>query len=296
MSYPFVRAYVRLGNLRVTPKAFVIHMAEGGGTVGYLSRENPNSVSVHYVIERTGRIVQMLREYEASGSINPRDIRQTDDEPFTDPTGAKVTYGVTAARAALGAYAYNPNVAVLSCEVEGYAKDGPNSLQNAALRSLIDDIRTRHPQISLLAHRDFADYKACPGKLIRWGELGRGDMEADPMIVGGGLVRTSSHVIDLPAGQVVSRSPGGPELVTLSKAATVEYFGIASPSGWYAVEVGTARPFEDGVARPVLGYVPQGAGAPRPRPPVVPDCSVQVAAALEKARTALHAKIDEVIP
>ena len=47
MSYPYVAAFYDYG-LRIRPvMAFVVHMAEGGGTVGYLSRTQTNRVSVH---------------------------------------------------------------------------------------------------------------------------------------------------------------------------------------------------------------------------------------------------------
>lgn len=172
MAYPFVRAYFDYGPRRRPVLAFVVHMAEGGGTVGYLSRQNPNGVSVHYVVERSGRVVQMLREDRASGSIRPSSVRATDDPIFTSPDGDRVAYGASAAKAALGSYWRDPNSAVLSCEIEGFARDGPNAAQLAALTYLVADCRSRHPRMRLLGHRDFADYKACPGKRIRWGQLG----------------------------------------------------------------------------------------------------------------------------
>lgn len=163
MIYPFVQAHSDYGVRKGPALAFIIHMAEGGGTVGFLSRENARGVSVHYVIEGSGRIVQMLLESHASGSIDPTKIR-TSNGP--DP------YGATAARAVLGAWASDPNSACLSVEVEGFASVGPNALQDVALFKLVTDIRTRHPDIGLLGHRDFADYKACPGEYIPWKILG----------------------------------------------------------------------------------------------------------------------------
>jgi hypothetical protein len=146
-------------------------MAEGGGTVGYLAKANPNKVSVHYVIEYSGRIVQMLREDHVNGTINPRDIRTTNDPPYTF-NGETIVYGVTAAKAALGIWWSDPNRATIGIEIEGFAKDGPNAKQAASLVKLIADIRSRHPGAHNLGHRDFADYKACPGKRIDWPALG----------------------------------------------------------------------------------------------------------------------------
>lgn len=165
MSYPFVQG-ISFGPLKGPVKAFAIHMAEGGGTVGYLRDDSTppaRSVSVHYVIEYTGQIVQMLREGDASGSINPNDLRTTDDA---------AVFGATVRKQVMGSWDHDPNSAVLSCEIEGYASAGPNAFQKAALGRLVDDIRSRHPAMGLLGHRDYQDYKPCPGKLIPWSSLG----------------------------------------------------------------------------------------------------------------------------
>ena len=92
MTYPFVPSFHDYGPAKGPRLAFLVHMAEGGGTVGYLSKRNPNGVSVHYVIERSGRIVQMLSERHMHTSIRPTAIRTTDD-----PDGF---YGASAAKAA----------------------------------------------------------------------------------------------------------------------------------------------------------------------------------------------------
>lgn len=172
MAYVFVNSYFDYGTRGQVPVlGITVHMAEGGGTVGYLSRQNPNGVSVHYVIEYSGRIVQMLAESRVNGSINPRDIRTTNDDPYTIG-GETVIYGASAAKRALGAWWSDPNRATIGIEIEGFAKDGPNAKQAASLVELIRDIHTRFPKAHNLAHRDFADYKACPGKRIDWPALG----------------------------------------------------------------------------------------------------------------------------
>ncbi len=163
MAYPYVQAANDYGRRSGPTLAFCIHMAEGGGTVGFLSRPNKRGVSVHYVIEYSGRIVQMLRENHASGSINPNDLRTTDGPP---------PYGASVAKAVLGSWYWNPNEAILSVEIEGFAKDGPNAAERVALGRLVTDLRTRYPDIGLLGHRDFQDYKACPGAHIPWDALG----------------------------------------------------------------------------------------------------------------------------
>lgn len=169
-SYPFTRSHVDLGLARGPRLAFLIHLAEGGNTVAYLSRPNPNGVSVHYVIERSGRTVQMLDLSRMHSSIRVSAIRTTDD-----PDGL---YGATAARAVMGKWAdlrhgtLGPNHASIAVEVEGFAKDGPNTSQRAALRELWADLRGRYPGIRALGHRDFTTQKACPGKLIGWEDFG----------------------------------------------------------------------------------------------------------------------------
>ncbi len=163
MAYPFVQAYHDYGRRRGPVLAFVVHMAEGGGTVGYLAKAQSRGVSVHYVIEYSGRIVQMLREDHASGSIDPTKIRTTN---------GPAPYGAAVRRQVMRSWDSDPNSVVISLEIEGFAKDGPNVSQLQALSRLVDDVRSRSPAIGLLGHRDFADYKACPGARIPWTILG----------------------------------------------------------------------------------------------------------------------------
>jgi hypothetical protein len=144
-------------------------MAEGGGTVSWLTRNDGNSS--HYVVEYTGRVVQMVLESRAAGSLNANLRRTNNDSPFTF-LGESITYGYTAAKACLGTYWSNPNAAVIAIEVEGFAKDGPNAKQRVALKALVADIRSRHAKLPCLGHRDFQNYKACPGKLIPWVDYG----------------------------------------------------------------------------------------------------------------------------
>lgn len=170
MAYPYVASFYRLGQRRAPALAFVVHMAEGGGTVGYLSRANPNHVSVHFVIERSGRTVQMLPLGEISGSINPGRLRLTNDPPFTGYNGERVVYGIAPRRAVLGpTWDRDPNHAIITVEVEGYARYGPSAVQRVALVELYRYLVAKLPTIrGILGHRDFQSYKACPGKLIPW--------------------------------------------------------------------------------------------------------------------------------
>jgi hypothetical protein len=168
-SYPYVASAVNIGTARGPRRGIVWHHAEGGGTVGYLSRQNPNGVSVHFVVEYSGRVVRMLPLANAHTSLRTSAIRRTDD--------ADGFYGRTAAKAVLGSWAdtensLGPNHATIGVEVEGFAKDGPNAKQAAAMAALYADMERTYPGIRSLGHRDFADYKACPGKKIPWERLG----------------------------------------------------------------------------------------------------------------------------
>lgn len=151
-------------------KAITIHMAEGGGTVSWLAR--PDGNSSHYVIEYSGVIVQMVPERNWAGSINPRLVRKDNDDAYTfqDET---IVYGRAAQLAAVGVTAAaDPNRYVIAFEVEGFAKAGPNSLQRGSIRALVNDIRRRRGPLACLGHRDWQNYKACPGHRIPWADYG----------------------------------------------------------------------------------------------------------------------------
>jgi N-acetyl-anhydromuramyl-L-alanine amidase AmpD len=176
MSYAYVQAWTDLGPARGPRLAITWHMAEGGNTVAYLAKPNPNDVSVHFVVEGTGRIVQMLPLDHMQSSIRTSAIRLDDDDPYIW-AGVPVIYGHTAAHDVMGSWSnvvttLGPNHASIGVEVEGFAKDGPNAKQADAMRQLFAYLAERFPGIKSLGHRDFASYKGCPGQLIPWDKLG----------------------------------------------------------------------------------------------------------------------------
>jgi len=266
LSYSFRAARYDFGPRKAT-LGLALHMSEGTDQlVEYLAGQPRRNVSANFALLSDGTTVRMLPWPNASGSMNPRD-RASDNKGY---------YGARYLKAVLSDGRWqDPNAYVLSLEIAGYRAKGPTPAQVAAAIAWGLDMRRRFPTLrGAFGHADQTDTKGCPGetpamKAIFEGVGGHGlfarmptaSTEGDPMIVGGGLTRTSSHVIDLPAGQPIHQTPGGPELVRLSRASTVEYFGLAD--GWYAVEVKTAATFPDGLMRPVIAYVPPSAGTVR---------------------------------
>lgn len=275
MTYPFVHAKYDYGVRTGPVKAFLIHMAEGGGTVAYLANNPLRGVSVHYVIEYSGRIVRMLDESHASGSVNPQDIRTTDDSDGF--------YGVTAAKAVMGSWWSNPNAAVISLEIEGFAKAGPNADQQNALVLLVTDVWSRYPGMGLLGHRDFADYKACPGTHIDWARLGghgpAKEIPKEPPV--DQFNAPTDQLLGLPANAVLytdtSLTPDAGNVI-LSSTRDLPLIGVF-PSGTriVAYKPGTATVPHSYFVKATVGTVKD---AP---PPPAPDCTAAVHAGVKAA-------------
>jgi len=216
-------------------RAVVYHMAEGTGVARYLSTGSiARGVSVHYTVEsgngfRDGEIVRILAEDRISGSIDPDTIRRTDDP--------NRFYGVRHNRHALGKWWDNPNVAVISVEVAGRAKDGPSAKQIRAMVRLFEDVDRRYGRVIPLGHRDFQQVKPCPGQgaAIRraFREMGGHGRDFDASAPGRRYVSTRGFR----PGTVCDVQPG---------ARLVNY-----PDG---KRIGGAA--DPGTGRPLLGYSP----------------------------------------
>jgi len=157
MSYPFVAAYWDAYGPRKGPTLGIgLHMAEGGGTVGYLDKIGtipPRGVSVHAVCDRAGVVTQMLKWGDASGSLNPG-----------DRSSEKGYYGHSVLVAVLGDWWTDPNSAIVSMEIEGMAATGPNALQVPAVIAWGLDMRRMFTTIrGAFGHADQTDTKGCPG-------------------------------------------------------------------------------------------------------------------------------------
>lgn len=287
MSYPFVQAFHDLGPAKGPRLGFLVHMAEGGGTVSYLSHENPNGVSVHFVVEYSGRVVQMLREDHMHSSIRTSDIRHTDD--------ADGFYGRTAAVAVLGSWAdimttLGPNHATIGIEVEGFAADGPNPAQAAAIADLRADLASRHDFAGNLGHRDFADYKACPGKLVSWSDFGGHGQGGTDLVrfvnSNGANLARGTRSINVSAGTTwyyLDGQEGGKIPGADGTVHALPWIGKPdSVNDQHVIELNTGGPYPDGTQRPTLVVI-RSTNAPYDEPQTPVDCDDVVAVELQKA-------------
>lgn len=159
LPYRYVQATHDFGESPVPKQGIVFHMAEGNRVVEYLAGDNVvRRVSATFCITTEGEVVQMLPLDHTSGSLNPRDVRTSNDPDgfwgrrftrFYDPD-------ILTGRA---------NQRTISIECAGFAAQGPNAKQVQATIDLVATLRARYKRpIGFGGHRDFADYKQCPGK------------------------------------------------------------------------------------------------------------------------------------
>lgn len=245
----YAQAWYDYGAFRNPVLGFGIHMAEGGGTVGYLDRNGdppPRGVSVHFVIPYDGSIVQMLDVAHACGGLNPDD-RSTN----------KAYYGHDILVAVLGTFWTNPNAASIQIEIEGFAKDGPNAKQVAAVIRLVPELRKVHSTLrGAFGHADQTDTKGCPGTTTAMRDLfaaigGHGRWNADSMALavnGGDRVLSSDYFREVVRDTYAYRSTNGDKLRAVAKGTIVDDMGVPidTPWGWAYVRLNS--PAYDGDA------------------------------------------------
>lgn len=304
MTYPFVAAGAPDYGVRRGPiLGLLFHMAEGGGTVGYLSHHGvPRGVSVHAVCEYNGKVTQMVDWHHASGSLNPAD-RSTDKPYF----GQKHLMDV------LGSWWTDPNSVVLSMEIEGFAAKGPNPAQVDGAVAWGVDMIGRFPTLrGALGHADQTNTKACPGtslsmRLVFEGVGGHGLWHPQ-----GGSVQTPEEpdmatfepydgLFACPVGTPVYAGP----IVTPDPLSTVRANEAYIDGALRVIGKGSAATQSLGwrvciVNAKTAAWIPANEGTDKPAPPpVTADCTDQVNAALDHVAgpaSAVSAAIQEARP
>lgn len=293
--------YDNYGNRRGPALGFVLHMAEGWNVSRYLSVGNvKRGVSVHFTVEKDGKIVQMMGLDRISGSINPKVRRYTNTR----------RYGHEHAVHALGDWWTNPNNAVISVEVAGFQKDGPNPKQVAAIAELFAWLVKKYPRLIPLGHADFQALKPCPGTKFFdevyhvLGGHGKDYKKTKPpvnkptdtsgddvMLTQQAQVKTTSNwIVTLPKGTAVYAKAGdATPLLTVDSADDFEYYGTTRDGKFFGVEL--KANLADGTSPRVIAYVKNDAAFKLRAKPVVADQRDATIAALKAQLTAVQTAI-----
>ena len=165
---------------RLGTEGWNIHMAEGGdGTANWLARRTGESttawrnrvkgVSASFVIQSTGKRIQMVPWSNTAGNLNPND-RSSDNKGF---------YGRRYLLEVLPTHWTNPNAYTLSVEFCGFRANGITDDQLASFLELNEEARNRYPNMrGAFGHADQTDTKGCPGTannmLALWRAIGHG--------------------------------------------------------------------------------------------------------------------------
>ena len=251
MAYPFVPAKHFTRGAMSEARAILWHMAEGYGTVGYFTRVE-RDVSSHYVIERTGRIVQMVRHTDASHSAHWQF-----DSGSSDASSCGGLYDPDVAISVLGAGWRDLNRYSIAVEVEGYRAEGPNAAERASIVELAYVLRMQLPTLrGNLGHRDVQDYKACPGCKFPWATIaGHGRFRSEDSDMVYSVPGIVSGV--WPAGSAVYDGPTGPATGrTLSSTRRLLIVGQDRPDPATRYLVDGAG---DGTAQPMAWLAAKGA-------------------------------------
>lgn len=287
-TYPYVAARYDFGPRKAT-LGLCFHGAEAeAGVVGYLSRDPARRVSANFVCEASGRMVRMLPWDNTSGSMNP-----------TDRSTNKAYYGHDHLVDVLGDYWTDPNIAVISVEIEMYARQGPNIAQVASLIAWSKDMKARYPSIrGAIGHADQTDTKGCPGttsnmKLVFASIGGHGlwqQEEPVPLIELANLTYTSKVVPKLNVPILREPRNEGP-VIRMTKAGDAFPRVGVTDTGFHVIEA------QDDTIGPFTAYIARGNVNPdEPIAAPLPDCSAAVAAQRERDREAVLAAVAEALP
>lgn len=149
--------YFTAGGIREV-RGIAWHFAEGGGTDIWLCRKDGKQGrnSSHLVLKYDGTLRQIVSLEDASWSLHV-------DRPFGPPgIGDYGIFTLDAVRAA-GISTVYPLPWIIAIEIEGFAKDGPNAAQRYTIARLATYLERLFPKAVHLGHRDFQNYKPCPG-------------------------------------------------------------------------------------------------------------------------------------
>jgi len=133
--------------------AIVVHATAGTNSLGWLI-ENPQQVSAHYLIRKDGHIYQLVHPDRAAHHCGFSKIN----------IGGKIYDKTTSP---------NPNQITVGIELENKndGKDPYPAVQIAALRELLDYLRSRYPKAVLLFHRDIDTQGKTDPRGLDWPDI-----------------------------------------------------------------------------------------------------------------------------
>jgi hypothetical protein len=149
-------------------RAAAWHFAQGGGTDSWLTRLDgaQGNNSCHIVVKYDGSIRQLVEFDDASWSLHiSYDAETSNDAPDYG------IFGLRYVKDALGAGWSDPNRYIVAIEIEGFYQNGPNEAQKLTIVRLAKFLEAEFPKLVHLGHRDFQDYKPCPGPTLFRGLL-----------------------------------------------------------------------------------------------------------------------------
>jgi hypothetical protein len=148
-------------------RAAAWHFAQGGGTDTWLTRLDgaQGNNSCHIVIKYDGSIRQIVEFDDASWSLHISWDADSNDAPDYN------IFALRYVKEALGAGWSDPNRYIVAIEIEGFFQTGANAAQRRTIVALARFLEANYPKLVHLGHRDFQDYKPCPGPTLFQGLL-----------------------------------------------------------------------------------------------------------------------------